>query len=444
MDPISLKALLNQTLKLNHQQLQSMELLQMNSQELLEYLARTVEENPVLEQEDSPTLGSAYAELRQKAGWLDAGISVRPGGDIPENLVAQDWETETLSGFLMDQLERKRLPKPMLALCRYLAELVDEDGFLDREDLAGLTALDIPPEMIGRALELLQGLDPAGVAARDLEECLLLQMARLSEVPPYAREIASRFLPELGRNQFGKIAKALNCTPDEVQAAAAFIQTLNPRPGNGSSPVEPVVYVRPDLFIAEIDGRWQAIVNDYCFPHVFLSDYYLRLARTADEETKGYLREKMQQARWVLSGLDRRRVTLQRCADALLAAQRDFFTGSNHRLRPMTLGSLAETVNVHPSTVSRAIRGKYLQCRQGTFPLRYFFSHTVGGDSGPSGQAVKLTIAGLIREEDPAKPLSDQKLCDRLNADGVRVARRTVAKYREALGIPAAAVRKKR
>lgn len=449
MDLISLKTLLHQTLKLSPQQLQSMELLQMNSQELLEYLARTVEENPVLEQEDSPDLRSAYTELRQKADWLDAGgTPVGSGapaeGEEQESYGARDRETESLSAFLKDQLERRRLSKPMLSLCQYLAEMVDEDGFLDREDLASLTALNIPGEMIREALEILQSMEPAGVAARDLSECLLLQMERLDSVPPYAREIAGRFLTELGRSQSGRIAKALNCTAAEVESAAAFIQTLNPRPGGVYSPAEPTVYVRPDFFIAEIDGRWQAILNDYYLPRVSISDYYLRLAHSADDETKNYLRDKMQQARWVLSGLERRHATLQHCADALLQTQWDFFTGPTAQLRPMTLHSLAEAIGVHPSTVSRAIRGKYLQCRQGTFPLRYFFSQAVGGEDGPSGQAVRLAIARLVRDEDPARPLSDQKLRERLGADGMAVARRTVAKYREALGIPTAASRRRR
>ena len=449
MDLISLKALLHQTLKLSPQQIQSMELLQMNSQELLEYLARVVEENPVLEQEDPPSLRDAYSELKQKADWLDAGssVSVSDGfseGPDQENYGTRDRETESLSAFLKDQLERRHLSKAMLSLCQYLADMVDEDGFLDREDLAGLTALNIPGKMIYEALDQIQSLEPAGVGARDLSECLLLQMARLDSVPPYAREIASRFLTELGRNQPGRIAKALNCTHTEVETAAAFIQTLNPRPGGPYSPAEPTVYVRPDFFIAEIDGRWQAILNDYYLPRVSISDYYLRLMRSADEETKNYLRDKMQQARWVLSGLERRHVTLQRCADALLDAQQDFFTGQTPQLHPMTLLSLSESISVHPSTVSRAIRGKYLQCRQGTFPLRYFFSHAVGGENGPSAQAVRLAVARLIREEDPGRPLSDQKLSERLGADGITVARRTVAKYREAMGVPTAAARKRR
>ena len=443
MDLISLKALLHQTLKLSPQQLQSMEMLQMNSQELLEYLARTVEENPVLEQEDSASLHSAYTELRQKAGWLDAGVSPSGHGDGGENFGATDRETETLSAFLMDQLERRHLPKPTLALCRYLAELVDEDGFLDREDLASLSALGIPPELVDEALSLLQGLDPAGVAARDLSECLLLQMDRREDPPPFARELAARFLPELGRGQQGKIARALGCTGGEVQAAAAFIQTLNPRPGSAYCPAEPTVYVRPDFFVAEIDGEWRAILNEYYLPRVSLSDYYTRLARTGDDEAKAYLREKMQQAKWVLSGLERRQGTLQRCADALLKAQWDFFTGQRGTLRPMTLTDLAETVEVHPSTISRAVRGKFLQCRQGTFPLRYFFSRAVGGGE-VSAQAVKLALARLLREEDPAHPLSDQRLCDALEAGGMRVARRTVTKYRELLGLPAASGRRKR
>lgn len=443
---LSLKAELRQELKLTPQLLQSMEILQMNSQELLEYLGRVTEENPLLEQEDAHDLRSAYEELRQKASWIDGGVYgatfAHEEGELPER-GRVDREMESLSAFLCDQLERKRLAKPLLALAKYIAQLVDEDGYLTGEDLAALAELKIPQPLIDQALETVQGLDPAGVGARSLSECLLLQLARRDDVSPVVLDVAARFLPELGRRHYGAISRALAVSVEEVQAAERVIAGLDPHPGRAFQSPEPAVYVRPDIFIVELDGEWKAVLNEYYLPRISVSSYYARLLRESDEkETRAYLQQKMQQAKWLLNSLERRGGTLRRCADAILETQRPFFTGETGALSPMSLTSLAEMVEVHPSTISRATRGKYLQCRQGTYPLRYFFSRAVSAQ-GPSRQAVKQKLLALVRAEDPAHPLSDQQLCALLAQNGMEVARRTVAKYRMELGIDSAAARKR-
>lgn len=446
MSLVSLKAELRQQLKLSPQLLQSMEILQMNSQELLEYLGRLTEENPLLEQEDAPSLREAYEELRQKASWIDGGVYgatfTHGEGGAPERGAA-DHNLESLSAFLRDQLERKRLPKPLLALSRYLAELLDEDGYLDGGDLEGLRELKIPERLIAQALETVQSLDPAGVGARDLSECLLLQLARQQDVPPAAMDIAARFLPELGRKHYGPIARELGLSVQEIQAAEKVISSLDPHPGRAFQPAEPAVYVRPDVFIVELDGELTAVLNEYYLPRISISSYYTRLLKDSDEkETRDYLRQKMQQAKWLLTSLDRRGGTLRRCAAAILEAQRPFFAGETSELAPMSLLSLSDSLDLHPSTISRATRDKYLQCRQGTYPLRYFFSRAVG-ERGPSRQAVKQRLLTLVRDEDPRRPLSDQRLCELLAEDGIQVARRTVAKYRMELRLPSSSARRR-
>lgn len=446
MSLVSLKTELRQELKLTPQLLQSMEVLQMNSQELLEYLGKVSEENPLVEQEDNADLRSAYEELRQKASWIDGGVYgttfAHDETSMPER-GHLDQETESLSVFLCDQLDRKHLSKPLLALAKYIAELVDEDGYLTTEDLEGLLDLKIPQPMIDQALETVQSLDPAGVGARSLSECLLLQLARQDHVSPAVLDIAARFLPELGRKHYGPICRGLGLTIEEVQAAEKIISALEPHPGRAFQSAEPAVYVRPDIFIVELDGELKAILNEYYLPHVSVSDYYTRLLKESDEkETREYLQQKMQQAKWLLNSLERRGSTLRRCADAILDAQRAFFSGETNELAPMGLSSLAEALGLHPSTVSRATRGKYLQCRQGTYPLRYFFSRVVGG--GSSRQAVKQKLLMLVRDEDPRHPLSDQDLCQLLSSGGVAVARRTVAKYRLELGIGSSTARKRK
>lgn len=447
MGLISLKTDLRQELKLTPQLLQSMEVLQMNAQELLEYLNRVTEENPVLEQEDSADLRHSYEELRQKASWLDGGVYgatfTHDDAAFPDR-GAVDKETESLSSFLCDQLERKRLPKPLLALAKYMAELVDEDGYLAPEDLDGLTELKIPLSLISEALETLQSLDPAGVGARSLSECLLLQLARQEHVSPAVMDITARFLPELGKKHYGPICRELGLTMEEVRAAEKVISGLDPHPGRAFQPAEPTVYVRPDVFIVELDGELRAVLNEYYLPQISVSDYYVRLLRESDEpETRDYLRQKLQQAKWLLNSLERRGGTLRRCADAILEAQRPFFTGQTTALAPMSLSTLADALGLHASTISRAVRGKYLQCRQGTYPLRYFFSRAVT-EQGPSRQAVQQKLLALLASEDPCHPLSDQRLCRLLAEDGMEVARRTVAKYRMELGVGSSAARKHR
>ncbi len=443
MSLVQLKTELRQELRLTPQLMQSMEVLQMTSQELLEYLARQAEENPLLDQSDPPE--RAYEELRRQAGWIDGGLRNRaasPGGAAAPEAGTADRELEGLAAFLRDQIQRLRLPKPLAALCQYLAELVDEDGYLAQEDIDGLAALKIPRALTEQALETLQGLDPPGVGARSLSECLLLQLGRRDGADPVAMDVAARFLPELGRKHYAAIARKLGVSPEAVRRAERVIASLEPHPGRAFQSAGPPVYIRPDVFVAELEGEWRVVLNDYYLPRVSVNDYYLRLLKSSDEkETRDYLRQKLRQAKWLLDSLERRGSTLRRCAEAVLEAQRPFFTGETGALAPMTLSALAEGLELHPSTVSRAVRGKYLQCRRGTYPLRYFFSLPVSG--GASRQAAKQSLLALIREEDGRKPYSDQDLCRLLAGRGIFVARRTVAKYRLELGLGSSAARRK-
>lgn len=447
MNLVSLKTELRQELKLTPQLLQSMEVLQMNSQELLDYLNKLSEENPTLELSDAPDLRASFAELRQKASWLDAGNFGSSFAHEEEPAMepgALDRELDSLSAFLCDQLERKRLPKPMLALTKYLAEMVDEDGYLAQEDLDGLAEMKIPQAMVDQALDLIQSLEPAGVGARNLSECLVLQLSRQKNAVPYAMDIAARFLTELSRRHYGPISKALGITVTEIQAAEKAIAALDPHPGQAFQPVEPTVYARPDVFIVELEGELRVLLNEYYLPRISVNSYYSDMAKASDDpEARTYLKEKLRQTRWLLDSLERRGGTLRRCAQAILDTQRAFFEGATTELAPMSLSFLADMLELHPSTISRAVRDKYLQCRQGTYPLRYFFSRSVGRQ-GMSRQAVKQRLLLHLKDEDPAYPLSDQTLCRLLEEEGIPLARRTVAKYRMELGVGSSTARRNR
>lgn len=441
MDSLSLKAGVRQELKLTPQILQSMEVLQMSAQELKEYLTHAAEENPVLDAEDDAYLQAAYESLRQRAGGSCGVTFSHEERRMPEQ-GHFDRDLESLTAFLCDQLDRKHLPKPLLALAKYIVGLLDEDGYLAEEDLGGLSALRIPADLITRAVDVVQSLEPAGVGASSLSECLVLQLERKKDIAPFVISIATAFLPELSRKYYGPISRELGLTVEEIQYAGQVISSLEPHPGRAFQPEEPIACICPDVFIIEEDGELRAVLNEYEFPRISISTYYMRLLRESDEqETRDYLKQKLRQAQWLMNCLERRSSTLRRCTEEILAEQSAFFAGESTELSPMQISALAEKLQLHPSTISRAVRGKYLQCRQGTYPLRYFFSRAVGAQS-TSRQAVKQKLLRLVRGENPQRPLSDQRLCQLLSEDGVEISRRTVAKYRMELGIGSSAVRK--
>ena len=439
---MSFKTEFRQQLKLSPRLMQSMEILRMNADELTEYLNRVSEENPVMEREESGDLRREWEALRRQASWLDDGPTRISGGTLSER-GAVDRETESLGAFLRDQLERLRLPGPLSALCGYLIEMLDDDGYLEAADIESVRELGVPEELLQEALRTLRGLEPAGIGACSLSERICLQLERRENVPAYALAIARDFLPELGQRRYGPICKALELTKRQVQDAAELIASLNPRPAQGFASAESTRFVRPDIFVIRDGETLRVILNECAPPRFRLSVDYARLLRESDDpDTLDYLREKTRQAKWILDSLERRGTTLRRCAETLVTRQRAFFMEETAALVPMKLLSLAEELSLHPSTVSRAVRGKYLQCRLGTYPLRYFFSPAAGG-ADISRQSVKLRLAELVRQEDPRRPWSDEQLRELLSAEGAEISRRTIAKYRMECGILSSTARKR-
>ena len=257
-----------------------------------------------------------------------------------------------------------------------------------------------------------------------------------------ALAICEKGLDLLAREQYGALARRLGVPRKQVEAAAQAIRALDPNPVGAWAVQGETEYLRPDAWVAEIDGTLQVFVNQWDLPQFHLSPAYLQMAREdPGGEAADYLRQKIQQARWVLQCVRRRQETLTRCLTALVAAQEDFFRGRTSVPGPLLGRELAETLDLHPSTVSRTLGHKALQCRQGVFPLGWFFGRAVG--EGLSPQGVQARIAQLVAEEDSRCPHSDQELMERLQAEGIPVARRTVAKYRQALGLPPSYRRKR-
>lgn len=449
----TLKATLQQKQSLSVRMLQAMQILQMDAQALNEYINKTAEENPVIDCDSGGTVEEMYEKLRQRISWLDSApgtFTERMDSTQAEmdykHASPYDRNTMTLAAFLYDQLDRIGLPKHKLTLCKYLVDMLDEDGYLEQEDIDAVLALGIPETTLFEAIGTLQQLEPAGVAARNLGECLRLQIERLSHAPTITISIAEHYLELLGKKRYRSIAKALDATERDVEEAASLIASLNPHPGAGFGEQRETEYIRPDLFIVEDGEGYHAVLNDAYLPRIRVNDYYQKLLKETDsEETRNYLKEKFSQASWLMDCLDRRNRTLQSCAETILEAHADFFAGKTAALAPLTIRSAAERVGVHESTLGRCVAGKYLQCRQGIFPLRYFFPQPATKDRGGiSGQAVKLELVHLIRKEPSEKPFTDQKLSDMLAECGICISRRTVAKYRDQLGVAAASGRKQR
>lgn len=429
-----------QTLHVSPQLVQAAGVLQMDMQALREYVDRALEENPALDAVPEQETLRAWRTLRQQAAWI-GGTAYTAAEDAPAHeRGVWDRETFSLTAQLLEQLARKRTAEPLHSLCRQLILSLDTDGYLEQADLDALVAAGAGERQVSQALALVQSMEPAGVAARDLRECLLLQLRRLPEDTELAQRIAADHLALLGRKRWRALAGALKVPEEQVHRAAAQIEGLSPRPGGGEEQEpEQTVYIVPDVFVVPEDDGLRVVLNEYYTPHLRLSGQYRQLmTETTDQETRAFLRQKLRQANWVMDCLERRRRTLETCARLVLDTHLSFFRGETPYLAPLTQRAAAAQLEMHPSTLGRCVQGKYLQCRQGTYPLSWFFPHPVDEAGRWSEQALRLKLAGYVRQEDPATPLSDQRLSELLAAEGIPAARRTVAKYRQLLHIPPA------
>lgn len=452
---------MKQTQTLSPQMMQSMEILQMGSQELLEYIQDQVQENPVLEMEEKYGKGDDTAVLQRKLEWLESTDAQNryyhqqdtedDEKDPISNYGTVDEREENLYLYVLSQLEVMDLEPELLPVGRFLVESLNQNGWLDEsvEDLA--EELGKPVEEVEKALAAVQSLEPAGVGARNLSECLVLQLQRRHEDSELAIRIARDYLDPLSKSRYGLIAKSLGVCQEEVRTACDLIRTLNPRPGGGFAVRENLVYINPDLFVVNFPDHFELLTNDYFFPDLNISGYYCRMLKsTEDNEVKDYLMGKVRQAKWVVHSIEQRRSTLLRCAECILELQEEFFRRGPGHLKPMCLADIAQKVGVHESTVSRTVRDKYLQCASGVYPLSYFFSRSLGAPAARPGTEentsspdfAKALLKKLIGGEDKHKPLSDQKLCERMAREGCELSRRTVAKYRDELGIPSTTGRK--
>ena len=450
---MELELSLKQTLKLSPQMLQSMEILQMSTLELNEYIQELVQENPAVEltepagpEDESEELWrrmQSMAELdHQNRQYVTAD---RDELDPLARVGTDGGLRETLLIHLTRQLERSRASTLVLRGAQFLAASLDENGYL-RDGLADLAqAAGLPVSVLEAGLRLLQALDPPGVGARNLSECLALQLQRQGD-EGLALAIVQTQLERLGRKQYHAIAQELGVRQEAVLAAEQKIQSLNPRPGSAFAGREEPGYLIPDLAVVETKEGLTVVYQSAYTPTLQMSGYYCNLQRqSTDPEVKQYLNDKIKQAQFAIQAVEQRRSTLLDCARAIVRRQESFFRNAGGSLLPLRLSDVAQELSIHESTVSRAIREKYLQCARGIYPLSFFFSREVGGSGeGNSAHQIKSRLTQLVAQEDKNCPLSDQKLCQLLEAEGCTISRRTVAKYRDELGLPSASGRRRR
>jgi RNA polymerase sigma-54 factor len=338
-------------------------------------------------------------------------------------------------------------------LAEFIIDALDDDGYL-RTPLSELCdtarpGFDPAPEEAEwmTALRLVQQLDAPGLAARDLAECLSLQLAAAAGVRPEIRELALRIvhdhLQRLARNDCAGLRRALDCTDDALRDACALIRSLDPKPGGRYSADAPA-YVIPDVFVDKWQSRWRVLPNRHAMPHARLHQTYADLFRRARLDDRSPMAQELQEARWLVRNVEQRYTTIQRVAEAIVKRQQTFFEYGDVALRPLMLREVADDLDMHESTVSRATVGKYMVTPRGVFEFRHFFSRELATESGGScsATAVRALIKEMVDAEDPAMPLSDVALTQQLAASGILLARRTVSKYRGQLRVPPAELRR--
>ena len=440
---------IRQTQTLSPQVMQSMEILQMGSQELLEYIEELLQENPVLESEAMDSCED-MALLRRKMDWLrsaDVQNSWYHRQDAedsfdPLSLATAASQEESLYYYLKSQVRPEALSRPVAAALDYLMESLDPNGWLDESPADVAVRLALPQSAVDEAVALLQSLEPAGVGACDLRQCLRLQLERRGETG-LPLLIVEQHLEDMGRDHYNHIARATGASRSELQTACDLIRSLNPRPASGFSDRAHLPYLTPDLVVVNFEDHFEIVTNDSYLPSLQVSAYYSSLYKeTGDKQVKDYLNGKLRQAKWVMHSVEQRRSTLMRCARCIVDEQELFFRRGPGHLRPMLLADVARQLEVHESTVSRAVKDKYIQCAHGIFPMGYFFSRSLGDSGEATGDRAKMLLRQLIDGEDKSKPLSDQKLAALLAERGVEISRRTVAKYRDEMGISSTSGRK--
>jgi RNA polymerase sigma-54 factor len=474
---------LSQQLVMTPQLQQAIKLLQLSRLELVDAIQQEIEQNPVLEElpandepeesdsrkldsdrEDSgpsPENPEQTSEVQmestsslQEIDWQDYANEYEPlpsfkpnnEPDLPSRLDILSKKPD-LQSHMHWQLNLSALTDREKTVGEYIIGNLDRDGFLrvDAESIAEAT--DSDQETAETIVLVIQEMDPPGICARSVRESLLLQLDRLGLARSLAARIVRDHLSLMEKRNYGGIVKATGCSHDEVEAAIKIIMNLDPFPGRQYSDEEPH-YILPDVYVYKVDDDYVIMMNDEGLPRLQVSSFYremLKEGTTAAGETKNYIREKMKSAAWLIKSIQQRQQTIYKVMESIIKFQRDFFDKGIEHLRPLVLRDVAEDIEMHESTISRVTNNKYVHTPQGIFELKYFFNSAIerrDGGEALSSMSIKNKLKSIIQAEDASKPLSDNALAEIFKKDGIKLARRTVAKYREQLGILPSKLRK--
>jgi RNA polymerase sigma-54 factor len=443
---------------------QSLLILQAPVLELRNLIQQEIQTNPTLEEESlEPTLEDRRREHEEfqeeferlaklDEEWRDyMAQSTSYSSRTPEEEERRQFffdslvREETLQQHLLEQISSNDVAEGDRKIAELLIGNIDERGFLQTplSEIALTSGVDL--EEVERILEVVQTFHPVGVGARDLRDCLLIQLRRLGKEGSLEWRIVDRFLDDLGKRRFPEMARRLSTTPEQVQRAANFIATLDPNPGQIFTS-DPNNYVLPDVTVELSAGDWVVTLNGDQIPHLRISNTYkdLMSQEGSASEVKDYIRDKIRSGKFLIKSIHQRQQTISNISTEIITRQRTFLEQGPSALRPMTMVQVADAVGVHETTVSRAISGKYMATPHGVFEMKYFFTpgyKTADGES-LSNTSVKGEIADLVRNEDQRNPLSDKEIVDTLSSRGIPIARRTVAKYRAELNILPSNMRK--
>lgn len=473
----------SQSLMITPQLQQAIKLLTLTHLEMTTLISQEMVENPMLEEMDNEMDSSPAEESREEMDSHEATAENFSGPELIEGSKDTfDWESysesfnsssssspnmkesqspddmpsyenmvsksQSLQEHLEWQLRMESLSTDQLNFCLDIIGNIDDDGYLEVpfDEIVARSKIEDRDEALGM-LGMVQHLDPIGCGAQNLEECLGIQARMLPERSPLVELIVERNLKDLEKKDYAKISKDFGVAKEKVKDAELIIMSLNPKPGRLISADE-TQYVVPDIFVADVGGEFVVQVNDEGVPRLRISNLYKSLIKSSqsDAEAKEFVQDKLRAAMWLIKSIENRQKTIYKVANSIVRTQQEFFKKGPAFLKPMILKDIANEIGMHESTVSRVTTNKFMHTPIGTFELKYFFNAGIGGKNGGidiAGESLKLKIKEMVGNEDPKRPLSDQKISELLSTKDIVVARRTVAKYREMMGVAPSSKRKK-
>ncbi|GDY26499.1 RNA polymerase sigma-54 factor [Agarivorans sp. Toyoura001] len=494
----SLQLRLGQQLTMTPQLQQAIRLLQLSTLDLQQEIQEALESNPLLEADESHSNDSDATEAKSaneksteaessadvdssqmEAGdainqetvsddlpvdstWDDiysassapASSSSGSGGGDDNDMLFQGETVDSLQDHMLWQMRLTPFSEVDQAIALAIIDAVDESGYLTQDCeqlLDGLNSsdnndLDVELDEIEAVLKRIQHFDPVGIAARSLQECLLIQLSRFSPETPWlneAKDVVSNHIDVLANRDFRLLARKTKLKEDQLREVMRLIHTLEPRPGNAVEPNQ-AQYVIPDVSVVKRQGRWVVELNPDAMPKLRVNSHYASLSKTSNATDTQFIRSHLQEAKWFIKSIESRNETLLKVSNCIVHHQQAFFEYGEEAMKPMVLNDVAEAVEMHESTISRVTTQKFMHTPRGIFELKYFFSSHVATDGGGecSSTAIRALIKKLVAAENTSKPLSDSKIADILADQGIKVARRTIAKYRESLAIPPSNQRK--